>query len=79
MDGHGGSLRLCAAAEALEADAKAVPAIGRRALLRVLHRRPAEAAVLWLTCAHVAAWQRLPDDILDRWAARKIPAMRSLH
>ena len=52
---------------ALEGDIKAVAPGGRRALLRALHRRPAEAALLWLSCAHVAAWQRLPDAVLDRW------------
>lgn len=66
-----------AAVQALEADAKAVAATGRRALLRLLLRRPAEAAVLWVTCAHVAAWQRLPDDVLDRWITLKASSARA--
>ena len=50
-----------------------VATAGRRALLRLLHRRPTEAAVLWLACAHVAAWQRLPDNVVDRSAPLWVP------
>ena len=52
--------------DALVGDIKVVTPAARRALLRLLHRWPAEAAVLWLSCAHVAAWQRVPDAVLDR-------------
>ena len=36
------------------------------ALLRGLHTHPTPLAVLWLACAHLAAYGRLPDGVLHR-------------
>ena len=64
--------------DALVGDIKVVTPAARRALLRALQRRPAEAAVLWLSCAHVAAWQRVPDSVLDRYYCKGLYRSRVL-
>ncbi|KAK9813138.1 hypothetical protein WJX72_009666 [[Myrmecia] bisecta] len=38
----------------------------RHALLRMLHFHPSAASVLWTCCAHVLAWEALPDRAVHR-------------
>jgi hypothetical protein len=54
------------------ADSAELAYSARCALLRVVHSTPTEAAVLWLTAAHVAAAGRLPDAVLRRLGYRQV-------
>lgn len=38
----------------------------RQAVLQQLHDQPVNAAVLWLTCAHLAAYNTLPLQVVHR-------------
>lgn len=45
---------------------KALPAAARQALLQQMQHQPSNAAGLWLTCAHFAAYNSLPDQVVHR-------------
>lgn len=43
-----------------------MPAIARQALLHQMQQHPSNAAVLWLACAHLVAYNSLPDQAIHR-------------
>ena len=53
-------------ADALAMEERALGPAARQALLAQLHQQPGNAAVLWLACAHLAAYNTLPPQTVHR-------------
>ena len=53
-------------ADPLRVEEKALPAAARQVLLQQMQHQPDNAAVLWLVCAHMAAYSSLPDQAVHR-------------
>lgn len=45
---------------------RALAPAARQALLQQTARYPVSTAVLWLTCAHLAAYNTLPSQVIHR-------------
>ena len=52
---------------------RALALAARQALLQQTAKQPGTAAVLWLTCAHLAAYNTLPSQIIHRQVALTAP------
>lgn len=48
---------------------RALALAARQALLQQTAKQPVTAAVLWLTCAHLAAYNTLPSQVIHRQVA----------
>ena len=48
---------------------RALALAARQALLQQTAKQPGTAAVLWLTCAHLAAYNTLPSQVIHRQVA----------
>ena len=53
-------------ADPLKMAEHALGGAARQALLQQLQDQPANAAVLWVTCAHLAAYNTLPSQVIHR-------------
>jgi hypothetical protein len=53
-------------ADPLQMGEHALGGAARQALLQQLQDQPANAAVLWVTCAHLAAYNTLPSQVIHR-------------
>lgn len=60
------SRQVCCCADALSMDKRTVPVDARQALLHQMQHQPASAAVLWLACVHLIAYNSLPDCTVHR-------------
>lgn len=58
--------QLTCSADPLTMEERALGGAARQALLQQLHDHPNNAAVLWLTCAHLAAYNTLPSPVIHR-------------
>lgn len=56
-------------ADPLTMEERALAPAARQALLHHTAKQPVTAAVLWLTCAHVAAYTTLPSHVIHRQVA----------
>ena len=53
-------------ADPLTMEERALASAARQALLQQTARQPVPAAILWLTCAHLAAYNTLPSQVIHR-------------
>ena len=56
-------------ADALTMEERALAVAARQALLQQTAKQPVTAAVLWLTCVHLAAYNTLPSQAIHRQVA----------
>ena len=53
-------------ADPLEVEEHALGGAARLAVLQQLQDQPVDAAVLWISCAHLAAYNVLPAQVIHR-------------
>lgn len=63
-----------ATADPLTVEERALASAARQALLQQTAKHPVSAAVLWLTCAHLAAYTTLPSQVIHRQVVPMSPA-----